>query len=187
MRHFYKSLVAGAALVAFSGLTQAAAVTASLSSPAVEGGSFLVSLQGTGFDKALDGGGLGLTFDASALELLSVSIDPSWSFFADEGVIDNVAGTLTDLSFNVWGGKTGDFKIADLTFLAKRGGQTTVSTAPSVMFPFGSGGEELQVQHGSLTVSVATVPEPSVAVMTLFGVVAGLALARRRREATVSG
>lgn len=184
MRRFDKSWVLGAALLVASGWAQAAAVTASLVSPAEEGQLFVVSLQGTGFDQSVDGGGLNLTFDASALALLSVHVDPVWNFFVAEGVIDNTAGTLTDLSFNAWGGPSDTFQIANLTFLAKRGGTTTVSTAPSTMFPFGSGGEPLQVEHGSLSVSV--VPEPDATALALFGAAAGWGLAHRRRQATKS-
>jgi hypothetical protein len=185
MMRFDKSWVLGAALLVAAGWAQAAAaVTASLASPAEEGQLFVVSLQGTGFEQSVDGGGLNLTFDASALALLSVNIDPAWNFFVAEGAIDNTAGTLTDLSFNAWGGPSGDFQIANLTFLAKRGGTTTVSTAPSAMFPFGSGGEALPVTHGSLSISV--VPEPDVTALALFGVAAGWGLAHRRRRAALN-
>jgi len=119
----------------------AQAATARLDGPAgpvLAGDSFVVTLRGLGFD-SLDGGGVSLSFAPALLELTSVLVDASWEFFSAPGNIDNAAGRLTDMSFNTWNAKQGNFDIATLQFNAKAGGLASIELLESAMFPFGAG------------------------------------------------
>ena len=64
------------------------------------GDIFDVEVTGQGFLETIVGGGFDFTFNGAALQLTGVSIAPIWEFVPSGGAIDNVAGTLTDASFN---------------------------------------------------------------------------------------
>jgi hypothetical protein len=145
------------------------------------GDTFMVSVKGYNF-AGLDGGGADLSFASGLAELLSVTVDPAWDFFSAPGDIDNVAGTLTGLSFNVWGPKSGNFDIASLTFRAKAVGAADIDLLPSVIWPFGLDGDVVNVGLVGTQVQItSSVPEPAAWAMLLAGVLAiGARRARKR-------
>jgi hypothetical protein len=143
------------------------------------GETFMVSVKGYDF-VGLDGGGADLSFAPGLLELLSVNVDPAWDFFSAPGEIDNAAGTLKGLSFNVWGPKTGNFDIASLTFRAKAAGASDIDLLPNVDWPFGLGGDVVNVGLvGTQVQVISSVPEPAAWAMLLAGV---LAIGARRAK-----
>lgn len=104
------TLIAGLALAALPHLAQAnAQVVLTPSQPSVlEGDSFTVLVRGVGFDSTPAGtvinnfqGGqnISLTFDHLLLELVSVTVNPTWTFRSLPGTINNGAGTLTGVTF----------------------------------------------------------------------------------------
>ncbi|MCZ4313841.1 PEP-CTERM sorting domain-containing protein [Comamonadaceae bacterium G21597-S1] len=173
MTKFGRVAMASALWLATIGLP-AHAASVELVGPATStvkvGDTFMVSVKGFDF-AGLDGGGADLSFASGLVELLSVAVDPAWDFFSAPGDIDNTAGTLTGLSFNVWGPKSGNFDIASLTFRAKAAGIADIDLLPSVIWPFGLGGDIVDVGLVGTQVQIASsVPEPAVWAMLLAGV-----------------
>ena len=151
------------------------------------GDSFDLEVRGQGFLETIVGGGFGFTFNGAELQLTGVSIAPTWEFVPSGGTIDNVAGTLTDASFNSFAApRSGDFDIATLSFKALAPGLSEIALAASTLFVFSDvTGNEVTPLFGKAPVQVL-VPEPSAVVMML----AGFALLARtfgRRNRTVSG
>jgi len=141
---------------------------------------FNVNVVGTGFAETIVGGGFNLSFDASVLELLSVSIAPAWEFAPSGGTINNAAGTLTDASFNSFVAPlAGNFTVATLTFRADAEGVSPLTLLPSAIFVWAdTAANEVTPTYG--IGSVAAIPEPtSVAMMLAGGLLMG-ALVRRR-------
>ncbi|MEJ6003878.1 PEP-CTERM sorting domain-containing protein [Paucibacter soli] len=193
-----KALIAVAALAAAPHLASAQAqVTLSAASQTVDvGDTFSLLVDGLGFNTTpanlpinnFQGGqNVAFSFDASILELLSVSIDPIWSFRALPGTIDNAAGKLTGvtflvtpalvpagpdysfhfatLQFRALGAGTGHVAVTGGTFVGKVNNQAARSIAPTL---------------GSAEVNVVSVPEPSTYALMLAGIVAVGSVARRR-------
>jgi hypothetical protein len=183
-----RSLVALAATLVL-GQTHAVTPTPTvvLSGPAASvapGDEFAVSMAGQGFGPTV-GGGANLSFAAGLLELLSVQIDPGWDFLPDGGLIDNNVGTLTDMSFNVWGSRMGDFPIATLQFKAKGVGILGIDALDSALYPFSDDdGNPVLVRYLATSVEVSNpIPEPSAWLLLLGGLGALAALASRRNSA----
>ena len=152
------------------------------------GDSFDLEVRGQGFLETIVGGGFDFTFDSTELQLTGVSIAPIWEFVPSGGTIDNVAGTLTDASFNSFANpRSGDFDVATLSFKALAPGLPEIALAASTLFVFSDvPGNEVTPLFGKATVQVLGVPEPSAVAMMLagFGL---LALTLGRRNRTVSG
>lgn len=183
-------LVGSAALALFPTLVtaQASAASVELHGPSVApapGETFVVNVVGSGFEPVV-GGGLNLSFSADLVELVNVVFDPAWNFFTDAGQIDNAAGTLTDMSFNVWGSLSGSFAIATLEFVAKSAGSAPMVSAASDLFPFSTPAATVPaVSFGGVVVDIATpVPEPGSWALMLGGLaLIGSFVARRRSPA----
>lgn len=174
------AVVSAVCLAAIGLPAQAASVelVGPVTSKIMVGDTFMVSVKGFDF-LGLDGGGADLSF-SSGLELLSVAVDPAWDFFSLSGDIDNMAGTLSGLSFNVWGPKSGNFDIASLTFRAKAAGAADIDLLPSVAWPFGLDGAIVDVGLVGTQVQItSSVPEPAAWAMLLAGV---LAIGARRAK-----
>jgi hypothetical protein len=168
------SLLAATAVLAL-GAVHAAEVSLQAPDQVTVGELFVVTMSGSDFEPIV-GGGADLSFSAGLLELVSIEFDPMWSFITSPGEIDNSAGTVTGLYFNLFGEASGDFPIATLQFMALGAGAAAVDATGSSMFPFGSVlGQAVPVQFYGDSVAVSPVPEPA-AWMLLAG---GLALVGR--------
>jgi hypothetical protein len=158
-----------------SGQSQAATVSFNTSAQDVAlGSSFTLDVLGTDFP-AIVGGGLNLSFDASVLQISSVSINTAvFDFYlgngTEEGVLNNVLGTLTDTSFNTFVGASGDFTIMSIGFTAVGSGSSLLQLSESSIWVFSDiMGNAIgnQILYADTTINVTAVPVPAAA--WLFG------------------
>jgi len=172
-----------------AGHVNAATVSFSDSTSIVnQGDIFSLTVQGSGFD-TISGGGLNLSFDASILQVNSVTINQTvFEFYigggTEEGILDNSFGQLLNTSFNSFFGATGDFDIMDISFTAIGSGVSNLNLSESQLWVFadefgGYYGDQLIFE--TATVNVSAVPVP--AAVWLFGSgLIGLAGFTRRRS-----
>ena len=151
------------------------------------GDIFDVEVTGQGFLETIVGGGFDFTFNAAALQLTGVSIAPIWEFVPSGGAIDNIAGTLTDASFNSFANPpSGAFDVATLSFKALAPGNSDITLKASSLFVFSDvPGNEVTPLFDKATVQVLGVPEPGSVAMMLagFGLLALTLRTRNRRVA----
>src|SRR5690606_6982897 len=95
--------------------------------PVTVGDTFKLDIIGKGFTEKIFGGGYDISFDASKIALASITRPLRWELGGPEGVIDNVAGTATEVNFNTLNPIDGDFLTATLTFKALAAGPVVVS------------------------------------------------------------
>lgn len=173
------------ALVLFVSFTaQAASVSFSpVSTTVANGATFSMDLVGTGFNSGdLDGGGINFTYDASKVQVTDVIVNTAtWEFYSDDGIIDNGAGSVTEMQFNSSWSQTGDLLFATVEFIAIGVGTSALGLAEFSDNPFGAGGSAYPGlsfdQNGSITVNAVPVP----GAVWLFGSALGLAGWLRRR------
>ena len=141
---------------------------------------FTLDIIGTGFSGNVDGGGIDLSFDASVVNILSVSIDEAvWDFGNSAGNLDNVGGTLDGLMVNTFNDVTGDYVVASVEFQAVGPGISTLTLSEFDLNPWASGGS--MVNPDFVSASVGVVPLPPA--IWLFGAgIITLAGMRRRRS-----
>jgi hypothetical protein len=176
-------LAAALALVTVAGTAQASAelqFTPSVSEVAV-GEVFELVLGGVGFDQTADGktignvtGGQNLNFSFSnaLLEVISTTIDPSWTFASGNrpGVIDQAAGTLTGMAFGTFPATTNDsFNIASFSVraLAPGAASLTLLSAQLIGVVDGRSGQLITADLGQAVISV--VPEPGQWALMIAG------------------
>ncbi|MDH5571229.1 MAG: PEP-CTERM sorting domain-containing protein [Gammaproteobacteria bacterium] len=138
------------------------------------GDSFSLTIQGSGFDPIV-GGGLNLSFDASVLQVNSVTINQSvFEFYlgggVEEGILDNSFGSLLNTSFNTFMGASGNFDIMDISFTAIGAGTSNLVLSESLLWVFadtlgGYYGDQVAFESAAVTVSAVPVP----AALWLFG------------------
>lgn len=149
----------------------------------VNGATFSMDLVGTGFNSGdLDGGGINFTYDASVVQVTSITVDTViWEFFSDDGMIDNVLGSGIEIQFNSFQSRTGDLFFATVEFIAVDVGTSLLGLAEFGGNPFATGGQLYPglafAQSGSITVSAVPVP----AAAWLFASALGFAGWLRRR------
>lgn len=174
-------LLAGTAVQAENRMTLSTTATDLL-----PGASFEVQVGGADFAASVLGGGFGLSWDPSVLQLDSVVIDvATWEFARGAGLTDAASGSLSDAFFasNRAVLPTGAFPIARLVFTTVGAGVTTLASRESALFPWVSEqGDVLGVDYGQLRVTVGVVPEPATWAM-FAGALALVPLVRRRRAA----
>ena len=109
----------------------------------------------------------------------SVVMDAAtWDFNRTGGELDASVGTLSNMYFNSFIGRSGNVGIATLRFVADKAGSTQLTMSDAVDFPFGDEmGDVIPVSFSGANITVA-VPEPSAALLLVAGL-AGLAWRRR--------
>jgi hypothetical protein len=110
------------------------------------GQTLTLVLAGQSFDHPTEGGGFDLTFDPAVVQVSGVTVDAAtWEFFTKNGTVDNARGTLTDLIFASFAGRSGNFPIATITFTTVAAGSPSLHITESAVNPFASGGRRLAV------------------------------------------
>jgi hypothetical protein len=178
-------------LVAFTllmlGCTMAHAATVyldPLTQSALIGNTLSVALKGQDFTQTIEGGGVNLRFNPAVLQLNSVAVDTTtWEFFTTPGTINNAAGTLTDLTFSSFAGRSGSFSIAQIIFQVTGLGTSPLTLTESQLNPFSSGGALLNppVVFIPATIQVTAVPIPA-AIWLLLSAMGGLFYVGKRKR-----
>jgi len=187
MNHLYKYVLTGC--VFFSQLASAETVSFDATqlaalNPGVSD-SFQVNLLGSGFTSGTDGGGVNFTYDPAVLRVDSLELDPAnWDFFADTGLIDNSAGTVTGVEFATSSlSLPSDFVVGTVAFTAVGVGTSILSLSES----FGIGGWALlgdpqDVSFVDSSVTVSAVPLPASFWLLTSGIVGLFGATKRRKE-----
>ena len=174
------------ATLLFSGCLNAATITWDPVNAYPWGGDiFSMDIVGTDFVSNVDGGGVNFAFDASVLNVLSVTIDESvWNFGAtgiDTGDIDNVAGTVSGIVVNTMLlDLTGDFTVATIQFqtMGAFGSTTDLALTEYALNPWASGG--LPINPSYVNGIVTVVPVPAAVWLFGSGLLGLLGFARRK-------
>lgn len=147
------------------------------------GSAFQVDIQATGFPDKIFGGGYNLAFDPTILKLDGITFPVNWEFSTSTGLLDAVAGTVSDINFNTFAAPIkGDFLTATLKFTAIGAGTSAITLSDSGSFPFGNElSAAVPVTFNGGTVTVAAVPEPGSVALMLGGLACVGWLARRRQ------
>jgi len=159
------------------------------SSSVNQGETFSLTVQGSGFDTIV-GGGLNLSFDASILQINSVTINQSvFEFYigggTEEGILDNSFGQLLNTSFNTFFGAAGDFDIMDINFTAVGSGVSNLALSESSLWVFaddlgGYYGDQITFDPATVQVaSVSAVPIPAAVWLFGSGLIGLAGVARR--------
>jgi hypothetical protein len=183
-------LVAFTLLMLGSAMAQAATVYLDpLAQSSTIGNTVSVALKGQDFTQTIEGGGVNLSFNPAVLQLNSVAVDTTtWEFFTTTGTINNTAGTLTDLTFSSFAGRSGSFSIAQLIFQTTGVGISPLTLTESTLNPFASGGALLNPPSGPQGVSftnaniqVTAVPLPA-AIWLWLSAMGGVFYVGKRRS-----
>jgi hypothetical protein len=139
-----------------------------------------ITLTGADFKDMTLGGGVQLQWNPDVLDLDSVVVDATaWEFARSGGVLDAAAGTLSDLYFASFAGRSGGFAIATLRFVADKPGQSDVSLTEAPFFPFSdANGDIMGITYTGTSLLVSAVPEPTGGLLLVAGL-CGLARLRR--------
>lgn len=159
------------------------------SSTVNQGDVFSLTVQGAGFDM-IAGGGLNLAFDASVLQVNSVTINQSvFEFYlgegTEEGILDNSFGQLLNTSFNTFLGATGNFDIMDISFTAVGAGSADLILSESGQWVFSDIFGDYygdQVDFNPAAVTVSAVPVPAAVWLFGSGLIGLAGIAKRRSD-----
>jgi len=184
---FWKLSTAVAALVLSCGVNAATVGFNNSNSTFNLGDTFSLTVQGSDFGLIV-GGGLDLSFDASILQVNTVTINQSvFEFYigdgTEEGVLDNSFGELLNTSFNTFFGATGNFDIMNISFIAVGAGQSDLVLSESALWVFA---DELggyygnQVVFDPAVVNVSAVPVPAAIWMFGSGLLGLFGFARKK-------
>lgn len=149
----------------------------------LENDIFTLDIIGTGFVSNVDGGGVDLSFDASVLNVLSVTVDDLfWDFATSTGTIDNVGGTVNGIAVNAFSPVTGDFTVASIQFQAigLDGSSSALTLAEYALNPWASGGSQINPTFTGGNVNVSAVPVPAAAWLFGSGLIALFSLTGRK-------
>jgi len=95
---------------------------------------------------ASEGGSVTLKFNPALVQVSSVNVNNSvWSFVNQNGTIDNVNGTISDIVFSSYQGVSGDAILATVEFQSVSKGTSSIVVTASDVNPFASNGEVLNV------------------------------------------
>lgn len=121
-------------------------VSLSSSKVSVDDGEFF-TLDVTASDLAVsEGGAVSLSFDPALVQVSSVNVDSStWNFVNQNGSVDNVKGTISDIVFSSYQGVSGDAVLATIEFKSINKGASSIAVTASDVNPFASNGEVLNV------------------------------------------
>ena len=176
------------ATLAFSSYSQAATITwNTVSSSVNEGEIFTLDIIGTGFavGEDVEGGDLDILFDQSVLNVLSVTVDPVWSFIANGGTINNVAGSVLGIKAYSFASVTENFTIASIQFQAVGlgGSNSALLLSEPALFPWASAGLAINPTFVAGDVAIAAVPVPAAVWLFGSGILGLVGVARKKTHA----
>jgi hypothetical protein len=127
---------------------------------------FTIDIIGGDFFPETQGGGVNLFYDATVVNVLSVSIDSLvWNFTNDEGIINNFSGVVNDVLVSAFNGTgsdpSGSFVVATIEFQAVGPGISALSMTESSVNPWASGGAAVNPTFLTGSVTVSAVPLPA--------------------------
>jgi len=175
------------AILAFSiislNTTQAATVSIESSTGPI-GVSDVLSLDILGSDfTSTSGGGVNLFYDASVVNVLSVSIDNTvWNFTNSLGTIDNSSGEVSDILVSVFPSLIAtDFTMASIEFIAVGEGTTSLLLTDSILNPWSVSGMRLDPLFLEGSITVSAVPVPAALLLFISGI-ATLTFTAKRKD-----
>ena len=176
------------ATLAFSSYSQAATITWNTVSSTVNATDiFILNIIGTDFavGEDVEGGDLDLLFDPTVLNVLSVSVDPVWTFESSAGTIDNVAGSVLGIKAYSFASVTENFTIASIEFQAVGvgGSNSALLLSEPVLFPWASAGFAINPTFVAGDVAIAAVPVPAAVWLFGSGLLGLLGVARKKAHA----
>lgn len=119
-----------------------------------EGTTFALNVVAN-FSAASEGGGVSLRYDPAVLEVLAVNVNRSaWNFVANDGEINNVDGSVSNILFSSYQGVSGGAAIAVIEFKSVGKGSSNLTIEQSPMNPFASNGKEMNVSFRNAQVVV---------------------------------
>lgn len=143
---------------------------------------FSMKIVGENFASPIEGGGLNLSFNPTILSVNSVALDTGvWEFLTSIGPINNAVGTVSDIVFNSFAGRSGNFDIGTVSFTAQGLGNSDLVLTASTLNPFASGGALFPVTLTNGAVTVVPIP---AALWLLISGMGTLLLTLKRRAAS---
>jgi len=158
-----KTLKIVVALALFGiGSAQAATVTFDPNPETIVLGSvFTLDIVGTGFPET-EGGGAQFTFDASILQVNSVTIDSNvWEIFTSPGSIDNVMGAVDGIVVATFIDPGASFTVASIEFEAIGIGTTALTLSENPLNVWAAAGSPVNPAMIAGMVTVTAVPVPA--------------------------
>lgn len=118
----------------------------------VVGNTYRIQIMMQGFP-VTEGGGVSLEFNPAMLQVANVQVDnATWGFVNRNGEIDNDSGKVSDIVFSDFSGVSGTAAIATVEVKPLKPGRSLLKLSPSMLNPFASGGEPIEVTLGSAQV-----------------------------------
>lgn len=184
MRKIQKNLFLAVTLLFSHGSIAGTITWDSVNNPVSENDIFSLDIIGTGFAEIVDGGGVDLTFDASVVNVLSVSFDTGvWNFVNNTGTINNTLGTVDGIAVSALPSTvTGDFIFATIQFQAVglSGTNSSLGLTEFAGNPWASGGSNI-TPLDFVNGNVSIVPVPAAVWLFGSGLLGLIGLARRER------
>jgi hypothetical protein len=181
MENSMKYILISIAIVLMPGYVTAASLQTNAPNTVSIGEAFIMDIVGTDFPLT-QGGGFNLTYDPNIIAATNVSIDDTlaWNFVNSTGTIDSQNGTVLDVIVSDFPGRSGDFTVASIEFVAVGVGISNLSISESALNPWASDGNLISPSLLGES-SVQVVPLPSAFFLFgsgLFGVFSSLKRSR---------
>ena len=94
------------------------------------GDKITISVDLAGFPDT-HGGGLNLTYNRNVLRATSVQVNPTWGFVNKNGTINNATGSINNILFSDFAGKSGDVPVAVIELEVISAGDANISVTES--------------------------------------------------------
>ena len=146
---------------------------------------FSLDIIGTDFAEIVDGGGVDLTFDASVLNVLSISFDTSvWNIGTSAGTINNTLGTVDGIAAGAFTSVTDNFIFATIQFqsVGLNGTNSSLGLTEYVGNPWASGGTVITPLN-FVNGNVSVVPVPAAVWLFGSGLLGLIGVARKKTRA----
>lgn len=103
---------------------------------------------------ATEGGGINVSFNPDVIHINSIKVDDTWDFAHQAGVIDNQAGTVTDILFSSFASPGGSINIATINATVVGTGASPIAIIESNKNPFAAQGARVVVEFEANTLQI---------------------------------